>query len=66
AEESFQGQSHPYLSIHLFHGAGGTPFTLPLHLLRLCAGLHRPDRVVVQDMVWTPAEILSDLVLPLS
>ncbi|CBJ47443.1 molybdopterin guanine dinucleotide-containing S/N-oxide reductase [Erwinia amylovora] len=66
AEYSFQGQSHTYPDIHLIHWAGGNPFHHHQQLNRLVAGWQRPDTVVVQDIVWTPAAQMADIVLPVT
>lgn len=63
---SFQGQTHHYPDIHLVHWAGGNPFHHHQQLNRLVEGWQRPDTVVVQDIVWTPAARMADIVLPVT
>ena len=64
AEYTFQGQTHNYPDIHLIHWAGGNPFHHHQQLNRLVEGWQRPDTVIVQDIVWTPAAQMADIVLP--
>jgi biotin/methionine sulfoxide reductase len=63
---AFQGQTHRYPDIHLMHWAGGNPFHHHQQLNRLVAGWQRPDTVIVQDIVWTPAAQMADIVLPVT
>ena len=63
---SFQGESHTYPDIHLIHWAGGNPFHHHQQLNRLVEGWQRPDTVVVQDIVWTAAAQMADIVLPVT
>ncbi|ADP11498.1 molybdopterin oxidoreductase [Erwinia sp. Ejp617] len=65
-EYCFLGESHTYPDIHLIHWAGGNPFHHHQQLNRLVAGWQRPDTVVVQDIVWTPAAQMADIVLPVT
>ncbi|OON39547.1 biotin transporter BioY [Izhakiella australiensis] len=60
----FNGQQRHYPDIHLIHWAGGNPFHHHQQLHRLVEGWQRPDTVVVQDIVWTPAARMADIVLP--
>lgn len=66
AEYTFQGQTHTYPDIHLVHWAGGNPFHHHQQLNRLVEGWQRPDTVIVQDIVWTPAAQMADIVLPVT
>ncbi|MGV3346622.1 molybdopterin guanine dinucleotide-containing S/N-oxide reductase [Enterobacteriaceae bacterium LUAb1] len=66
SEYPFQGQIHRYPDIHLIHWAGGNPFHHHQQLNRLAEGWQRPDTVVVQDIVWTPAAKMADIVLPVT
>ncbi len=63
---AFQGETHRYPDIHLVHWAGGNPFHHHQQLNRLVAGWQRPDTVIVQDIVWTPAAQMADIVLPVT
>lgn len=63
---AFQGQTHRYPDIHLMHWAGGNPFHHHQQLNRLVEGWQRPDTVIVQDIVWTPAAQMADIVLPVT
>ncbi|QKJ88507.1 molybdopterin-dependent oxidoreductase [Paramixta manurensis] len=63
---AFQGATHHYPDIHLVHWAGGNPFHHHQQLNRLVAGWQRPDTVIVQDIVWTPAARMADIVLPVT
>jgi len=65
-EYTFQGQTHTYPDIHMIHWAGGNPFHHHQQLNRLVAGWQRPDTVVVQDIVWTPAAQMADIILPVT
>ena len=62
----FQGKTHHYPDIHLIHWAGGNPFHHHQQLNRLVEGWQRPDTVIVQDIVWTPAAQMADIVLPVT
>jgi biotin/methionine sulfoxide reductase len=66
AEYHFQGETHRYPDIHLMHWAGGNPFHHHQQLNRLVEGWQRPDTVIVQDIVWTPAAQMADIVLPVT
>ncbi|WP_312839331.1 molybdopterin-dependent oxidoreductase, partial [Pantoea piersonii] len=61
---TFQGETLTYPDIHLVHWAGGNPFHHHQQLNRLVEGWQKPDTVVVQDIVWTPAAQMADIVLP--
>ncbi len=61
---SFQGETLHYPDIHMVHWAGGNPFHHHQQLNRLVEGWQKPDTVVVQDIVWTPAAQMADIVLP--
>ncbi|MCV9879186.1 molybdopterin-dependent oxidoreductase [Brenneria izbisi] len=63
---TFQGETHTYPDIHLIHWAGGNPFHHHQQLNRLVEGWRRPDTVIVQDIVWTPAAQMADIVLPVT
>ncbi|KGT86464.1 biotin transporter BioY [Erwinia typographi] len=63
---TFQGQTLTYPDIHLIHWAGGNPFHHHQQLNRLVEGWQRPDTVIVQDIVWTPAAQMADIVLPVT
>ena len=63
---SFQGKTQRYPDIHLMHWAGGNPFHHHQQLNRLVQGWQRPDTVIVQDIVWTPAAQMADIVLPVT
>ncbi|MCW1873806.1 molybdopterin guanine dinucleotide-containing S/N-oxide reductase [Erwinia sp. INIA-01] len=65
-EYTFQGETHTYPDIHLIHWAGGNPFHHHQQLNRLVEGWQRPDTVIVQDIVWTPAAQMADIVLPVT
>ncbi len=65
-EYRFQGKTHHYPDIHLIHWAGGNPFHHHQQLNRLVEGWQRPDTVIVQDIVWTPAAQMADIVLPVT
>ncbi|WP_421595611.1 molybdopterin guanine dinucleotide-containing S/N-oxide reductase [Rahnella sp. PD4] len=60
----FQGETLHYPDIHLVHWAGGNPFHHHQQLNRLVEGWQKPDTVIVQDNVWTPAAQMADIVLP--
>lgn len=62
----FCGETLHYPDIHLVHWAGGNPFHHHQQLNRLVAGWQRPDTVIVQDIVWTPAAQMADIVLPVT
>jgi biotin/methionine sulfoxide reductase len=62
----FQGKTHHYPDIHLIHWAGGNPFHHHQQLHRLVQGWYKPDTVIVQDIVWTPAARMADIVLPVT
>ena len=66
ASYAFQGETQRYPDIHLMHWAGGNPFHHHQQLNRLVAGWQRPDTVIVQDIVWTPAAQMADIVLPVT
>lgn len=61
---SFQGETLHYPDIQLVHWAGGNPFHHHQQLNRLVEGWQKPQTVVVQDIVWTPAAQMADIVLP--
>ncbi|RLM25906.1 biotin transporter BioY [Brenneria alni] len=63
---TFQGETHTFPDIHLIHWAGGNPFHHHQQLNRLVEGWSRPDTVIVQDIVWTPAAQMADIVLPVT
>ncbi|MGD8163592.1 molybdopterin guanine dinucleotide-containing S/N-oxide reductase [Pantoea sp. FN0307] len=63
---AFQGATHRYPDIHLMHWAGGNPFHHHQQLNRLVEGWQRPDTVIVQDIVWTAATKMADIVLPVT
>lgn len=63
---TFQGQTHHYPEISLIHWAGGNPFHHHQQLNRLVEGWRRPATVIVQDIVWTPAAQMADIVLPVT
>ncbi len=60
----FQGETLNYPDIHLVHWSGGNPFHHHQQLNRLVEGWQKPDTVIVQDNVWTPAAKMADIVLP--
>ncbi len=62
----FQGETHSYPDIHLVHWAGGNPFHHHQQLNRLVEGWQKPDTVIVQDIWWTPAAKMADIVLPVT
>lgn len=62
----FQGETHTYPDIHLVHWAGGNPFHHHQQLNRLVEGWQKPDTVIVQDIWWTPAAKMADIVLPVT
>ncbi|MGT3356809.1 molybdopterin guanine dinucleotide-containing S/N-oxide reductase [Yersinia enterocolitica] len=62
----FQGETHNYPDIHLVHWAGGNPFHHHQQLNRLVEGWQKPDTVIVQDIWWTPAAKMADIVLPVT
>ncbi|WP_409159000.1 molybdopterin-dependent oxidoreductase [Pectobacterium sp. B2J-2] len=66
APYTFQGETHTYPDIHLIHWAGGNPFHHHQQLNRLVDGWRKPDTVIVQDIVWTPAAQMADIVLPVT
>lgn len=61
---TFCGEQRTYPDIHLIHWAGGNPFHHHQQLNRLVEGWQRPDTVIVQDIVWTAAAQMADIVLP--
>ncbi|MGX8941785.1 molybdopterin-dependent oxidoreductase [Symbiopectobacterium sp. Eva_TO] len=63
---TFKGETHRYPEIHLIHWAGGNPFHHHQQLNRLVEGWCRPETVIVQDIVWTPAAQMADIVLPVT
>ncbi|ARJ44265.1 biotin transporter BioY [Pantoea alhagi] len=63
---AFQGKTHHYPDIHLMHWAGGNPFHHHQQLNRLVEGWQRPDTIIVQDIVWTAAAKMADIVLPVT
>ncbi len=63
---TFKGETHRYPEIHLIHWAGGNPFHHHQQLNRLVEGWRRPETVIVQDIVWTPAAQMADIVLPVT
>ncbi|CAJ0999562.1 Dimethyl sulfoxide/trimethylamine N-oxide reductase [Sodalis praecaptivus] len=65
-EYSFQGQQRRYPAIDMIYWAGGNPFHHHQQLNRLLAGWRKPATVVVQDIWWTPAAKLADIVLPVT
>ncbi|MEC5317879.1 molybdopterin-dependent oxidoreductase [Brenneria populi subsp. brevivirga] len=65
-EYAFQGETHTYPDVHLIHWAGGNPFHHHQQLNRLVEGWRKPDTVIVQDIVWTPAARMADIVLPVT
>src|SRR5476649_709896 len=66
APYTFQGETHTYPEIHLIHWAGGNPFHHHQQLNRLVEGWRKPATVIVQDIVWTPAARMADIVLPVT
>ncbi|MCS3407340.1 molybdopterin guanine dinucleotide-containing S/N-oxide reductase [Serratia sp. AKBS12] len=62
----FQGETRHYPDIHLVHWAGGNPFHHHQQLNRLVEGWQKPDTVIVQDIWWTPAAKMADIVLPVT
>ncbi|MFP9229905.1 molybdopterin-dependent oxidoreductase [Pectobacterium cacticida] len=63
---TFQGKIQTYPEIHLIHWAGGNPFHHHQQLNRLVDGWRKPDTIIVQDIVWTPAAQMADIVLPVT
>ncbi|KAA8996079.1 molybdopterin-dependent oxidoreductase [Affinibrenneria salicis] len=63
---TFQGETHAYPAVRLIHWAGGNPFHHHQQLNRLVEGWRRMDTVIVQDIVWTPAARMADIVLPVT
>lgn len=63
---TFCGQTKTYPDVHLIHWAGGNPFHHHQQLNRLVEGWKKPDTVIVQDIVWTPAAKMADIVLPVT
>lgn len=63
---TFKGETHRYPEIHLIHWAGGNPFHHHQQLNRLVEGWRKPETVIVQDIVWTPAAQMADIVLPVT
>ncbi|HBV39609.1 MAG TPA: Asp-tRNA(Asn)/Glu-tRNA(Gln) amidotransferase GatCAB subunit C [Erwinia sp.] len=63
---AFQGKTQIYPDIHLIHWAGGNPFHHHQQLNRLVKGWQKPETVIVQDIVWTPAAQMADIVLPVT
>lgn len=61
---TFCGETREYPDIHLVHWAGGNPFHHHQQLNRLVAGWQKPDTVIVQDIWWTAAAKMADIVLP--
>lgn len=61
-----KGETHRYPEIHLIHWAGGNPFHHHQQLNRLVEGWRKPATVIVQDIVWTPAAQMADIVLPVT
>ncbi|PLR49819.1 molybdopterin guanine dinucleotide-containing S/N-oxide reductase [Chimaeribacter arupi] len=66
APYSFQGETHHYPDVKLVHWAGGNPFHHHQQLNRLLAGWEKPETIIVQDIWWTPAAKLADIVLPVT
>ncbi|CAK9884324.1 MAG: Dimethyl sulfoxide/trimethylamine N-oxide reductase [Candidatus Erwinia impunctatus] len=60
----FQGKTATYPDTQLIHWAGGNPFHHHQQLNRLVAGWQKPETVIVQDIVWTAAAKMADIVLP--
>ena len=48
------------------HWAGGNPFHHHQQLNRLVEGWQKPDTVIVQDIWWTAAAKMADIVLPVT
>lgn len=63
---TFKGETHRYPEIHLIYWAGGNPFHHHQQLNRLVEGWRKPETVIVQDIVWTPAAQMADIVLPVT
>lgn len=63
---TFQGETQTYPAPRLIHWAGGNPFHHHQQLNRLVEGWQRMETVVVQDIVWTPAARMADIVLPVT
>ena len=63
---TFQGETHTYPAPRLIHWGGGNPFHHHQQLNRLVEGWQRMETVVVQDIVWTPAARMADIVLPVT
>lgn len=62
----FCGETRQYPDIHLVHWAGGNPFHHHQQLNRLVEGWQKPDTVIVQDIWWTAAAKMADIVLPVT
>lgn len=62
----FEGKTRHYPDIHLIHWAGGNPFHHHQQLNRLVQGWQKPDTIIVQDIVWTAAAKMADIVLPIT
>ncbi|HIH8983705.1 TPA: molybdopterin guanine dinucleotide-containing S/N-oxide reductase [Serratia marcescens] len=62
----FCGETRHYPDIHLVHWAGGNPFHHHQQLNRLVEGWQKPDTVIVQDIWWTAAAKMADIVLPVT
>lgn len=63
---TFKGETHLYHEIHLIHWAGGNPFHHHQQLNCLVEGWRKPETVIVQDIEWTPAAQMADIVLPVT
>lgn len=62
----FCGETRQYPDVHLVHWAGGNPFHHHQQLNRLVEGWQKPDTVIVQDIWWTAAAKMADIVLPVT
>lgn len=62
----FNGREHFYPDVHFVHWAGGNPFHHHQQLARLRQGWEKPETIVVNEIFWTPAARLADIVLPVT
>jgi len=64
SEFVYDGAVHRYPDTRLVYWAGGNPFHHHQDLNRLCRAWQKPQTIVVQDPLWTPAARRADIVLP--
>jgi biotin/methionine sulfoxide reductase len=62
----FNGREHRYPNIRYIHWAGGNPFHHHQQLARLWQAWEKPETIIVNEIFWTPAARLADIVLPVT